>query len=110
MALDVSIRKGNRAATVVIVSGSVPYDVLRGGVSHNYDKKSVVNGIATFVYENEGRGRAGVVDGGEPVRIVVLGQRSAVVISAIHPLVHGNRTNERITGAIDVNCEGVSGA
>lgn len=110
MAFDVSIRKGNRAATIVIVSRGVADDILRGGVSHEDDKKSVVNGIATFVYENKGRGRAGIDDGGQFARIVVLGQRGAVVIAAIHPLVHGNRTDERITGAIDVNCVRVGGA
>ena len=106
MVFDVAIRERNRAASVVIVSGGISHP----SVNHIYDKKSVVNGIGAFVYENEGRGRAGIVNGGKFVGIIELGHGGAVVIPTIHPLVHGNRTNERITGAIDINRVGVRGA
>ena len=80
MAFDMAVRKGDRAAAVVIVGGNIPHQSLRTGINHIYHKKRIVNGIGAFIYENESRGRTGVVDGGKFVGIVEQRQGSAAIL------------------------------
>ena len=94
----------------MIISGGVPDPGLWARVNHVNDKKSVVNRIGAFVDEDKGSGWARVIDRGEFARIVELRQRRAAIFASVHPLVHGDRTNERITGTVDVNRVRVSRA
>ena len=74
MGFHVSIRKRDGTATIMIVGGDIPGRCLRAGIHHVYDKKSVVNGVPTFVDEHEGISWAGL-----PMPVFDLGFRLSCV-------------------------------
>src|SRR6266446_2802573 len=110
MVFDVSVGKRDRTTAVVIVGGNIANLGVRAGVDHVYDKKTVIDGISPFIDEDEGCGRAWIIDGGEFVRVGELGQGGAVIFASVQPLVHGNGSDQWIIYTVDVDRVGVSGA